>query len=599
MQDLHFKTLQQAYSTGALNVRDLIFNLRQSILNKKDNPIWLYVLSTEELEAYIARLESSAIEDFPLYGVPFAIKDNIDLAGVPTTAACEAWRYVPEQSAKVVDLLIQAGAVPLGKTNMDQFATGLVGVRSPWGAVKNVFNEKIISGGSSSGSALAVALGQVSFALGTDTAGSGRVPAVLNGITGLKPSRGLLSSQGLVPACKSLDCISIFSLNVEDANSVFDIVACEDPSDPYSRPNIYENGKRYFKPHSHFRFGVPKMEQLQWFGAEKNADLFNAAVDACVSAGGEALEIDLAPFIEAASLLYEGPWVAERYHATQSLYEKDPAAMLPVIQNIIGNGNKASAVDCFAAQYRLAELKKLADAELKNVDCILTPTIARDYTIAEVDADPVTLNSNLGFYCNFMNLLDYCGIALSSGKFNSGAGFGITLFYHALKDKKILSIAAGIQNQLSRPPGLYKHFVANCSDATPPEETIDLLVCGAHLDGLPLNWQLKERDAVLIQRTFTAKNYRLYALEGGPPYRPGLIRVDTSGEAIEVEVWRMPCERFGSFVAEIPAPLGVGKVEIDDGSWVSGFICDGWGLKGAKDISEFGGWRNYLASLAK
>lgn len=596
--DLRIPRLKQAYINGEITPRQVVQHLIRRAGANNSNPGWTYLLSDSELESYLHRLEKSEMQSLPLYGVPFAIKDNIDLAGVPTTAACPAFSYVPEKSATVVQRLIDAGAVPLGKTNMDQFATGLVGVRSPepWGPCHNVFDEAIISGGSSSGSAVVLAQGQVSFSLGTDTAGSGRVPAALNNLVGLKPSRGLLSCNGVVPACKSLDCVSIFAFDTDDANTVFDIAVTFDKDDAFSRENPYANSSRYYKSKKHFTFAVPKSEQLAWFGSEESVALFTSAVANLQAAGGEKQEFDFEPFVEAAKLLYEGPWVAERFLATKGIIEKQPEAMLPVIRDIIGAGNTARATDAFSAQYKLASLRQRAEFELAKVDVLVTPTIPRYYSIEEVQNNPLQLNSNLGYYTNYMNLLDCCAVAVPTGFYKNGVGFGITLVQRAFADKQLLSIAATLQNQLKLSPGncQLEFKPVGASTVGEANNTVDVLVCGAHLDGLPLNWQLRERGATLLALTQTSAQYRFFALPGGPPLRPALVRVNAGGVAIEVEVWRMPSENFGSFVAEIPAPLGVGKVELENGEWVTGFICDHWGLTGAEDISHHRAWRRYL-----
>lgn len=563
--------------------------VEQASLAEHHNPIWIRVLTLDEIEKYTGKLTGENPDGLPLYGVPFAIKDNIDLADIPTTAACPDFSYTPTRTAFVVEQLVRAGAIPIGKTNMDQFATGLVGTRSPapWGACHNVFNKNYIAGGSSSGSALAVAKGLVTFSLGTDTAGSGRVPASLNGIVGLKPSRGLLSTSGVVPACRSLDCVSIFARGMEDANAVFDIAASFDPEDPYARENTYANSKRYFGPAVKTgRLGIPDSKQLNFFGNSEAESLFNQAVQKLVEQNVELVPIDFAPFAEAAKLLYEGPWVTERYLAVRELIDTKPESLLPVINRIVSSGKHASAAQAFSAQYRLMELKRQAEAELEKVDAIVTPTNGTIYTLEEIEAEPIQLNSNLGYYTNFMNLLDCAAVALPTGFYASGVGFGVTLFHQAFTDKRLLSLAALLHGGVAIP-----------ETSKSPYAWVPIVVCGAHMEGLPLNWQLVERGAVLTTKTRTAGHYRLYALAGGPPYRPGLKRVEKAGEKIAVEVWSVPVENVGSFVAEIPAPLGIGKVELEDGTWESGFICEPCGLETAIDITETGGWRNYLKTI--
>ena len=600
--DITIGGLQQHYRNGDVSVRELIFAQRQKALALKDNPIWIYLLDEEELEDYIQALDNTQPDQLPLYGIPFAVKDNIDLAGVPTTAACPAFKYTPEKSATVVKLLIEAGAIPMGKTNMDQFATGLVGTRSPkpWGPCKNAFDESAISGGSSSGSAIALAKGQVSFSLGTDTAGSGRVPASLNNLVGLKPSRGLLSNTGLVPACRSLDCISIFALNTNDANSVLDIAGQYDAEDAYSRKNSYANGKRYYAAaDTNTVIGIPSKDSLEFFGNAEAQTLFTDFINTLPAANITLKEIDLTPFINAAQLLYQGPWVAERWLATQPLIIDSPEKLLPVIQTIIGAGASPSAADGFAANYKLQAFKQLADTQLASVDAILTPTNPSYFSIAEVEQNPVELNSKMGYYTNFMNLLDYSALALPIGFFNTGVGYGCTLFSKAFNDKKLLAIGAKLQNLLQLPTGAFSGAFKpqGKSAGLAPSNTIDVVVCGAHLEGLPLNWQLTERGGERIRTTTTSAHYRFYALNSGPPLRPGLVRRENEGRKIAVEVWRVPATSFGSFVNEISAPLGIGKIELTDGSWLSGFTCDTWGLVGATDITDIADWRKYLAGL--
>ncbi|MGB1058598.1 MAG: allophanate hydrolase [Ketobacter sp.] len=587
------------YTNGDFTPAQLIHSLRQANLAlNQSNPVWIHLLSEAELAPYLAALEGKNPQQLPLYGIPFAIKDNIDLAGIPTTAACPAFTYTPQQHAFVVQQLLAAGALPLGKSNLDQFATGLVGVRSPqpWGPCHNALNSEYVSGGSSAGSAVTVAKALVSFSLGTDTAGSGRVPASLNNIVGLKPSKGVLSTRGVVPACRSLDCVSIFALTVDDANTVFDVAAQFDPQDPYARANPYANSKRYFNSHSGaLRIGVPPASQLNFFGNTEAEALFTAGLQPLRDLGAELVEIDFEPFRSAARLLYEGPWVAERYLATQALIESAPDALLPVIRTIIGSGSQPSALDTFRAQYQLQAYAQQAAAVLQQVDAIVTPTNGSIYTVAEVQNDPIQLNSNLGYYTNFMNLLDCSALAIPSGFYRNGVGFGITLFQHAFSDKRLLSIGRTLQQANPITLGATAlHPRAMTPASKPPRTAINLVVCGAHLDGLPLNWQLQERGATLVEATQSAPCYKLFALAGGPPLRPGMLRVEEGGRAIEVEVWRVPLEAFGSFVAEIPAPLGIGKVQLQDGRWESGFICEPYGLDAAEDITELGAWRRYL-----
>lgn len=588
--------IHAAYRSGELTPQQL---LTECLAHAKADThlAWISVLSDAQLAAYLKGLEGHSPDDMPLFGIPFAVKDNIDLLDLPTTAACKEYAYQPKEHAFVVAQLIAAGAIPLGKTNLDQFATGLVGVRSPYGACQNSFDPTYVSGGSSAGSAVSVALGQVVFSLGTDTAGSGRVPASFNNLYGLKGTKGRVSCTGVVPACQNLDCVTIFSTTAADAKAVWQVAGAFDPVDPFARPAVAAKAMP-----AAFTFGVPAAEQLGFFGDEAAEMLFWQSVETLKALGGEAVTINLDPFVQAAKLLYEGPYVAERLAAIKAFFRDDPTRCLPVIQTIVGGAEKRAAVEAYEALYALQRYKRVTDAELAKVDFIVTPTAGTIYPIADVEADPIQLNSNLGHYTNFMNLLDYCAIAISSGfritGSKRGLPFGVTLFAAAFQDDALLAIADLWQRKLDLPLGATgQEFPANTPVvAQPTNGMIDVLVCGAHLSGLPLNWQLTDRKAFLKQVTETAKAYRMYALAGGPPYRPGLIRDTENGAAIAVEVWSVPAEHFGSFVAGIPAPLGIGKVELADGSWVSGFICEPYGLDGAIDITQLGSWRAYLAS---
>ena len=587
--------IHAAYRRGELTPHKLLHHCLQQA-QADERQVWISLLSAEQLDSYLQQLEGHSPDDLPLFGIPFAIKDNIDLVDLPTTAACPDYSYQPSESAFVVQQLIAAGAIPLGKTNLDQFATGLVGVRSPYGACQNSFYPDYISGGSSSGSAVAVATSQVCFSLGTDTAGSGRVPASFNNILGLKGSKGRISCSGVVPACKSLDCVTIFAQTAADLMAAWQIAARFDPQDPFAREAM---PAKAIAPS--FRFGVPAKEQLQFFGDEEAAVLFRQSVNLLEALGGEAVDIDLGPFLQAARLLYEGPWVAERLAAIKDFFREDPTRCLPVIQTIVGGAEQRSAVEAYEALYELQRLKRLADAELAKVDLIVTPTAGTIYTIGEVEANPIQLNSNLGYYTNFMNLLDYCAIALPSGFRTSGLKqglpFGVTLFAPVFQDEMLLALGDRWQRRIGLLLGATGSELPGETPvvAQPVDGLIDVLVCGAHLSGLPLNGQLTGRKAFLKQTTTTASAYRMYALAGGPPYRPGLIRDPEHGAAIVVEIWSVPAEHFGSFVAGIPAPLGIGKVQLADGSWVSGFICEPYGISGAEEITALGSWRHYMS----
>ncbi len=592
---LYIHNLLSAYRSGQITPTILVEQLLERSARHPDHAIWITPPQRERLLERARELEGRDMEGLPLYGVPFAIKDNIDLAGVPTTCACPGFAYTPKTSATVVQKLLDAGAIAMGKTNLDQFATGLNGTRSPYGACRNAFDPDYISGGSSAGSAVAVALGLASFSLGTDTAGSGRVPAAFNNLVGLKASCGLLSTTGVVPACRSLDSVSIFALSAQDAQRVFAAVLGEDQSDPYSRtpqPHGFDFG---YAPR--FRFGVPADKDLNFFGDHEYAQLFDAAVARLESLGGERVELDFAPFLETARLLYGGPWVAERYQAIRNFIDANPEALFPVTRDITLGGAKPLAADAFAALYRLRELKRECDCIWPQVDCVITPTAGTIFTRAELLAEPVARNTDLGYYTNFMNLLDYAAVAVPAGFRADGLPFGVTLFAPAHQDVPLLHLAEHWQLADPAPIGAMETMPppVETVPAAVPSGQVRVAVVGAHLSGLALNQQLTARAARLLSETCTAPCYRLYALPDGN--RPGLIRVANGGAAIDCELWELPAAAFGSFVAGIPAPLGIGTVELADGSAVSGFICEAIGIANASDITRFGGWRTYLRSL--
>lgn len=584
--------LLEAYRSGATNPRQHLHQLRDEAA-ADTHRAWIRLLTPDELDAMLDELEKMP-RDLPLYGVPFGIKDNIDLAAIPTSAGCPAFTYTPVESARVVQNLMRAGAIPLGKTNLDQFATGLVGTRSPepWGPCRNAINPRMISGGSSAGSAVATALGQVLFALGTDTAGSGRVPAMFNRLVGVKPSRGLISNKGMVPACASLDCVSIFARNCWDANQVFDCAVAHNPDDPWSRHNRFENGARYFSPSTaSFRFGVPQPSQLAFFGDDSAAFQFECSRKALEAIGGIAVELDFEPLLQAARLLYQGPWIAERYLAMRSLIETKPESIHPVVRQIVEPARDLDALGVFEAQYQLQALRQGAERILDQVDLLVTPTAGTCYSIDAVLANPVQLNTNLGYYTNYLNLLDMAAVAVPTGYLASGVGFGISLIHRAFEDKRLLSLAARLEAYLM---GTDLPAQADAG-RVPPKNTIDLVVCGAHLHDQPLAWQLRERGAQWLGATQTAPGYRLFALAGGGVQRPALVRDGSVSSCIEVEIWRVPSASFASFAEAIPGPLGLGKTRLADGRELTGFICEANGLEGATEITDFGGWRAWMA----
>ncbi len=599
IKDLTLAGVRKCYENGT-TPGQLMAELREQALSLSEHNAFIHLLSAEELQPWLDALEQRDPAQTPLWGVPFVLKDNIDLAGIPTTAACEAFAYTPEESAFVVQQLLDAGALPLGKANLDQFATGLNGTRSPWGACRNSFDPSLVSGGSSAGSAVSVALGLATFSLGTDTAGSGRIPAAFNNLIGVKPTRGLLSATGVVPACRSLDCVSIFALHADDANAVLAAAEGQDAIDGYSRLNPYDNRSQAYGVFSApLTLGVIPDAQLKFFGDADYEAAYRQSISALQDQGVQLKEIDYAPFDEVARLLYEGPWVAERYVATLPLIEEQPEAVFPVVRDIIAPGGKPSAAELFKAQYRLEDLRRRCAAQMSDIDALLTPTAGRFFSIDEMLAEPIKCNSELGYYMNFMNLLDMAAIAVPTAFTPKGLPFGITLGAPAFSDRLLLSIANRIQQHLSLP-------LASGSQALPPlaqnevkrSDHIELAVCGAHLDGMPLNWQLRERGGELIECTQTSADYRFFDLNERAVKRPALVRVDNDGVAIEVEIWRLPASELGSFLRGIAAPLGLGKVSLCNGAQVSGFIAEATaGSDKAIDISHFGGWRAYQSSL--
>jgi allophanate hydrolase len=557
-------------------------------IEKHNDPaLFIAIRPKPEALAIAERLQASGPEDKALWGIPFVVKDNIDVTGLSTTAACPAFAYQPAKSAFVVEKLEQAGAIVIGKTNLDQFATGLVGVRSPYGVPRNALRPDLIPGGSSAGSATAVGAGLVPFALGTDTAGSGRAPAALNGIVGLKPSLGALSASGVVPACRTLDTISVFAGDVGDAFRVYQKACAFDEGDAYSRAfpppaiSAFPSG---------LRLGVPRPDQRQFFDDADSSAAFSRDLQHVESLGARIVEFDFEPFAEVARALYEGPWVAERYAAVKSLIETNPEALHPVTRAIIEGARKFDAVAAFEAFYRLAGQKRKTSRVWSQFDAMAVPTIPRLYTVAEVEADPIRLNSKLGTYTNFVNLLDLCAIAVPSGLRADGLPSSVTLIAPAGADGLIAGLAAAIQGRPAASPPLQ-------TSARALGDRIEIAVLGAHLTGLPLNRELVELGAAFSREVETTADYRLFALTGSNPAKPGLLRVgDGAGAAIRAEVWTLDRAGFGAFVARIPAPLGVGALRLKDGGSVKGFLVEAEAVKTAEDISRFGGWRAYLKS---
>ncbi|WP_298956302.1 allophanate hydrolase [uncultured Methylobacterium sp.] len=544
-------------------------------------------------EAAALMVRAPEPNSLPLWGVPFAVKDNIDVAGLPTTAACPDFATTPAADAAVVARLRAAGALVIGKTNLDQFATGLNGTRSPYGAPRSVFDPDHISGGSSSGSAVAVAAGLAAFALGTDTAGSGRVPAAFNNLVGLKPTPGLLSTSGLVPACRSLDCISIFALTVGDAAAVRRVAEGFDPADPYSRPAAPQP-----LPAAP-RVGILAGTEREFFGDDGTEALYDAAASRLAALGCTLVPFDYAPFREAAELLYDGPWVAERLAAIEAFLGRHPDAVDPAVRAIAESARAYSAVDAFRGHYALAALRRRTEATWAEVDLLLLPTAPTTYTVAAMQADPIRLNSRLGRYTNFANLLDCAAIAVPAGFRPDGLPAGVTLVARAFQDEALTPLADALHRAAA--PGLGRDRAAPLPEASrvapAAEDRLQIVAVGAHLSGLPLNHELTDLGARLVGRARTAADYRLYALPGTVPPKPGLVREPGfAGPGLAVEVWSLDPAAFGRFVAAIPAPLGVGRIALDDGRVLPGFLCEAHAVAGAEEATAHGGWRAFLAA---
>lgn len=584
--------LREAYAAGSTPVAliDEIFTRLETI----DDPgIFIHLCDQESLRAQAASL-GRYDPDMPLWGIPFAVKDNIDVAGIETTAGCPAYAYRPDTDAFVIAKLRAAGALMIGKTNLDQFATGLVGVRTPYGAPLNSVDPEIVPGGSSGGSGVIVGHGIVTFSLGTDTAGSGRVPAALNNIVGLKPTLGALSAGGVVPACRSTETVSIFALTVDDAYAAFAVARGFDATDAYSKPLEHEALTAPAKP---LRIGVPDAATIEFFGDTVQQAAFDRDIAFLKKGGAEIEYINFEPLYAVARMLYEGAWVAERYTVIQDLLETNPDAILPVTRKIITHAESISAADAFRGMYRLADLKRLAEPMLEGLDLLCVPTIPTFYSVADLEADPVTPNSNNGTYTNFVNLLDMCGIAVPTAPRSDGRPGSVTLLASAGQDALVAAVARNFEVGCTRNMGATLHPVQPPIPLPEgPSDFIDLAVCGAHMADLPLNWQLTDLGGVFVRKATTTPEYKFYALAGGPPARPGLVRSDApDADAISVEVWSIPKTAFGTFMAGIPAPLGIGTVALSDGSSVKGFICEASSVKGATDITKLGDWRTYLA----
>ena len=582
MQNLSFDrtSLHTLYANGG-DPAEVIAEVYRRLAAVNDPGIFIHLIDQNEAQAAAKALPPFCPDTYPLWGLPFAVKDNIDVAGCPTTAACPDYAYTPGEDAAVVAALKRAGAICLGKTNLDQFATGLVGVRSPYPIPRNAIDPDIVPGGSSSGSGVAVAHGIVTFALGTDTAGSGRVPAALNNIVGLKPSLGAISTRGVVPACRTLDCVSIFAATVADAWAAFEVAAVYDDEDPYAK-NRPASG--FGGPPLTPTIGVPSPETRRFFGDDVQAEAFEAALEALRKLGATITEIDFTPFYETAALLYEGAWVAERLAAIEAFYDAGSDRLHPVTRQIIGGAKDLSASDAFNGFYRLEAFKRHLAPVIDSVDMFCVPTIPTFYSVADLEADPVGPNSNLGTYTNFVNLLDLCGMAVPTAPRTDGRPGSITLLAKGGRDGLVASLAAAVHGEANQ-----------TAQAEAGSGEIPFVVVGAHMSGMALNHQMQAAGARFLGATQTAPLYRMHALPGTPE-RPALVRLKEgeTGTAFACEVWAFPADRLGAFLNGLPSPLCLGKVRLEDGQDYTGFLAEAALASDAPDISEYGGWRKYM-----
>ncbi len=628
--NLEMGVLRLRYLQEPNYVRTVLAFVHARLDEFRENPIWIYQENWSSIlaqsEALLLKIErdAGALVGMPLFGMPCAVKDNIDVAGMPTTAACPSFAYTAESDAFCVAKLRAAGALILGKTNMDQFATGLVGSRSPYGSVRNAFNPDFISGGSSSGSALAVALGQAVFALGTDTAGSGRVPAGFNNIVGLKPTRGLVSTAGVVPACRSLDCVSVFALTCQDADSVLEVIQGPDERDAYSRlrPAAYQSLQ---DEHGDFRFGVPGGAHLDFADNAEYALGFQAACARLESLGGRRIEIDFSIFADTAKMLYQGPWLAERQAAFGDFLADHPGQVLPVLEKIMAPADSLKAVDAFRSFYKLEAYRAACREKFRHIDILVVPTTPTHYSLAEIDADPLATNTRLGTYTNFVNLLDLSALAVPAAMTSRGLPFGITLIAPAFAEKKLLSLGdrfhratgltlgvgrhclLGLQEDIPdgtdrlvpKPPVTDSPFSSRDAGRVLPREGVQIAVAGLHMRGQPLNVELTDLGAKFIREARTAGRYKLYAMEWQGRKFPGLVKQIGSSGMVTVEIWEFLPEGAGRFLQKVREPLGLGTLELEDGSSVKGFLIEAYAAAQGKDITEWGGWVEYLESLSR
>ena len=588
---LTIENLKNAYKNG-LSPEEVINEIFNRIKIINDPNIFINLSNLDSLHAEAKNL-GYFNPNMPLWGIPFAVKDNIDVNKIVTTAGCHEFSYIPKDDAFTVNLLKKSGALMIGKTNLDQFATGLVGVRSPYGAPLNAVDQLIVPGGSSSGSAVSVGHGIVSFSLGTDTAGSGRVPAALNNIVGLKPSLGSLSSSGVVPACRTIDTVSVFAMTVEDAYNVFTILNEYDEKDSYSKS---------FKklplslPQHPIKIGIPDKSSIRFFNDNFQSESFDRNINKLKLNDFEITPINFEPFYEIAQLLYEGSWVAERYTVIEDLLKKNSKAIHNVTRQIIKKAENFSAADTFEDYYKLSELKRKVKPILSSVDMLCVPSIPTFYSVNDLINDPFTPNSNLGTYTNFVNLLDMCGITVPTDPRIDGRPGSITFLAMSGEDNLVASTAILFEKNCKRYLGGTKFELENPNDLKEyHNSSIDIAVCGAHMEGLTLNWQLRDLGAHFVKKSKTSSHYKLFALTNLNPIRPGLLRsFSQDGNTINLEIWRIPKKNFGKFIEYVQAPLSIGSVELEDGKWIKGFLCENSGTINAKNISNIGDWREYI-----
>jgi len=589
-------SLLAAHRSGAVTPMDTIERTFRRIREVADDAIFIALCAEAAVLSQAAQLAAEANFARPLYGIPVAIKDNIDVAGLPTTAACPAFAYRPSRDAAAVERLKAAGALIVGKTNLDQFATGLVGTRSPHGVPRNPLRGDLIAGGSSSGSAVAVASGIVPLALGTDTAGSGRVPAALNNIVGLKPSPGLVSTAGVVPACRSLDCVSVFALTAAAAFAALQLMAAPHERDAYSR--AIPLGTLTALP-PRLRLGVPRVQDQVFLGDDRAERAFATAQRIAQELGGRLVDIDCSCLFETARLLYEGPCLAERTAAVGDFIKRNPDQVHPITRQIIAKGAEYSAIDLFRCQQRLMELRAAAAGQLSRCDVLMVPTIPRPFSLAEVHADPIGTNSSLGTYTNFANLLGMAGFACPVMLTPDRTAYGVTFLAAAGRDALLASLGQAVQARTDLPLGALEIRPPPCPvpAASAQSGEFILAVVGAHRLAMPLNGELTRHGARYLETTTTAPDYQLFVLSDAQPAKPGLLRVAVgSGAKIELETWALNAEGFGGFVASVPSPLSIGSIRLSDGRLVKGFLVEAESVSGARNISRYGSWPAFLAA---